>query len=130
MMMMMIAAPLLAGVAAAHTVSSWATNAPEPMLDGRCDDHASEAGPVALASGLTLYLRQTRDHVWLCYTAPPDSYAIADLRIESPDLERALNLHASAQLGEWLSDDRRPFPRLRPMSAGGRSQAGRRRPTI
>ena len=77
----------------------------EPMLDGRCDDHFEIARTWAVDGGVTAYLRQTADHVWLCFALPPDSHGTTDLRIEAPALPAALNIHASAQLGEWAADD-------------------------
>lgn len=77
----------------------------EPMLDGRCDDHIEIAQTIAAGPDITLYLRPTRDHVWICFTAPEGSFATVDVEVETPALGKALNLHASAQLGEWdLSD--------------------------
>lgn len=82
----------------------------EPMLDGRCDDHAGIAEATALG-GVTAYLLQTRDHVWLCFALPAGSHGTADVRIESPGLTVPLNLHASAQLGEWAADDPEAAPK-------------------
>ena len=77
----------------------------EPMLDGRCGDHVEIAQTMAVDGGVTAYVRQTKDHVWLCFALPPDSHGTTDLRIEAPSLVAALNIHASAQLGEWAADD-------------------------
>lgn len=77
----------------------------EPMLDGRCDEHVEIANTYAVDAGVTAYVRQTKDHVWLCFTLPPDSHGTTDLRVEAPKLAKALNIHASAQLGEWAADD-------------------------
>ena len=83
----------------------------EPMLDGRCDDHAEIAQTIAADAGATVYVRQTEDHVWLCFAVPEGSYGTLDLRIEAPRLRQALNLHASAQLGEWPADDPEAAPK-------------------
>lgn len=78
----------------------------EPMLDGRCEEHrAAGVQPQPVGNGVTAYLRQTANHVWLCFDVPQGSYAPLDLRLEAPRLQRAINLHASAQLGEWDADD-------------------------
>ena len=77
----------------------------EPMLDGRCDDHVEGARAIAADGGVTAYVRQTRDFVWLCFAVPEGSYATLDLRLEAPGLPKPANLHASAQLGEWIADD-------------------------
>ena len=75
------------------------------MLDGRCDDHAQAVREQPIGDGAAAYARQTEDHVWLCFAVPDGSYASLDLRIETPGLARPLNLHASAQLGEWPADE-------------------------
>jgi len=74
---------------------------PGPLLDGRCDEYenlAAQAHP--LRPGITLYLHQDHDHVWLCYTVPAGSFGTLDLRLQSPLQPAALNLHVSAQLGD------------------------------
>lgn len=83
----------------------------EPMLDGRCDDHVEIAQTIAADAGATVYVRQTKDHVWLCFAVPEGSYGTLDLRIEAPHLAKPLNLHASAQLGEWTADDAEAAPK-------------------
>src|SRR5688500_10722687 len=96
-------APLIAAAVQAAAV--------EPMLDGRCDDHRAGAAVAALGGGVSAYVRETRDHVWLCFALPPDSHGTTDVRIEAPALEAALNLHASAQLGEWAADEPSAAPK-------------------
>jgi hypothetical protein len=81
-----------------------AAAAAEPMLDGRCDDYAGTAA-VAELTGVKAYVRQTTEHVWLCFAVPEGSYASLDLTIQAPKLAKPLNLHASAQLGEWAADN-------------------------
>jgi hypothetical protein len=83
----------------------------DPILDGRCGDHVGIAQTMAVDGGATAYVRQTKDHVWLCFAVPEGSYGTLDLRIEAPHLRQALNLHASAQLGEWAADDPRATPK-------------------
>ena len=83
----------------------------EPMLDGRCGDHVEIAETRPVSGGVTAFVRQTKDHVWLCFALPPDSHGTTDLRIEAPALREPLNIHASAQLGEWAADDPNAAPR-------------------
>jgi hypothetical protein len=83
----------------------------EPMLDGRCDEYRPGAQAIELDHGVRLHLAQTRDHVWLCFSVPEGSYGTLDLRVESPQLANAMNLHASAQLGEWAADDPAAAPK-------------------
>jgi len=77
----------------------------EPMLDGDCSDHKAAVQAIPVRPGVDLFIRDTADHVWLCFTAPPESFATADVELQSPGLTTPLNLHASAQLGEWNSLD-------------------------
>lgn len=86
----------------------------EPMLDGECDEYSPAVGQ-ASAGQVSGFVRETRDHVWICFGVPEGSYASVDLRLEAPKLKSALNLHASAQLGEWAADD----PAAAPTSANG-----------
>ena len=73
-----------------------------PLLDGVCDEYPALAhARHRIADDVDLYLFQDRDYVWLCYTLPPDSFGMADLTLAAPGLEAPLNLHVSAQLGEW-----------------------------
>jgi hypothetical protein len=92
----------LAGLAAAVV---------EPVLDGRCDDHLEAGQKIAAEGGATAFVRQTRDFVWLCFAVPEGSYASLDLRLEAPGLRERMNLHASAQLGEWAADDPQAAPK-------------------
>ena len=91
-------------------LSALAATTLEPMLDGRCDEYAG-AETHALGGSVRMFLTQTRDHVWLCFAVPEGSYGTLDLRIEAPRLPKALNLHASAQLGEWVADDPAAAPK-------------------
>lgn len=76
-----------------------------PLVDGDCGEYAAlGAAPVAMAPGVDLFAYQDPHHVWLCFTVPPGGFGILDLRIEAPALAEALNLHVSAQLGEWPAD--------------------------
>lgn len=77
-----------------------------PLLDGACDEYTTLAQVRhQVSTDVTLYVFQDRDYVWLCYTLPANSFGMADLTIASPGLEEAINLHVSAQLGEWPADE-------------------------
>lgn len=77
-----------------------------PLLDGACDEYASlEHSEYRIADDVVLRLFQDRDYVWLCYTLPPDSFGMADVTVAAPGLDKPLNLHVSAQLGEWPAGD-------------------------
>lgn len=76
-----------------------------PMIDGRCDEYSGKnASQVKMDEAVTLHIYQDKHFVWLCYNYPEGSFGTLDMRIEAPGLEEALNLHISAQLGEWPAD--------------------------
>ena len=78
---------------------------PAPLVDGDCGEYAAlGARTDTIADGVLLHAYRDRDYVWLCYTLPADSFGSLDLRVESDALPQALNLHVSAQLGEWPAD--------------------------
>ncbi len=78
---------------------------PTPMVDGDCGEYAAlGARTDTIAEGVVLYAYQDRDYVWLCYTLPAQSLGMLDLRVESDALSQPVNLHVSAQLGEWPAD--------------------------
>lgn len=80
--------------------------AAEPMLDGSCAEHLELADSTyEINERMTLYISEREDHVWLCYTVPEGQMGMLDLTVDSPGLERPLNLHVSAQLGEWPAGD-------------------------
>lgn len=86
-----------------------------PTLDGACDEYAGlKAEMQPLGDNVRLLIFQDAANVWLCAALPPESYGTLDLVIEAPALAEALNLHVSAQLGEWPAND----PEAAPASAG------------
>jgi len=75
---------------------------PYPLLDGRCDEYpAVPHEQHVIARDVALFVFQDRDYVWLCVTLPPNELGALDLDIAAPGLAAPLDLHASAQLGEW-----------------------------
>lgn len=56
---------------------------------------------VAEGGGIPVFLFQDAHYVWLCYALPDESYGTLDLVVDSPKLAEPINLHVSAQLGEW-----------------------------
>lgn len=73
-----------------------------PLLDGDCSEYASLAQQtLQIAPGVELNVFQDSDYVWFCYGYPAGSYGALDLIVDAPGLEEPLNLHVSAQLGEW-----------------------------
>lgn len=78
---------------------------PAPMVDGRCDEYmALGAHRYEVADGVTLRVHEDDHYFWLCYDVPPGSMGLLDMRVESKALPESLNLHVSAQLGEWPAD--------------------------
>lgn len=95
---------LLAASAAAAAEKSGGPD--YPLMDGACDEYPALAqSRHRIADGIELFLFQDRDYVWLCYTLPQNSFGMADFVVDAPGLQKKLNLHVSAQLGEWPADE-------------------------
>jgi hypothetical protein len=93
---------LLAALAACTPKATSRTTPAYPLLDGRCDEYTSLAAEHHdVAPGVELFVFQDTSYVWLCYTLPHDAFGPLDLVVAAPGLDEPLNLHASAQLGEW-----------------------------
>lgn len=76
------------------------------MVDGRCSEASyAENESIELGAGVTLHHYIDEHYVWLCYDYLEGSYGTLDLELDTPKLERAINLHVSAQLGEWPADE-------------------------
>lgn len=85
-----------------------------PLLDGQCGEYdALDAREVEMSEQITLQVFQDASYVWLCYALPDDSYGTLDLTLRTTTLESPVNLHVSAQLGEWPAND----PDLAPQTA-------------
>lgn len=83
-----------------------------PLLDGRCDEYAAlGAARHAVVPGVDLFVFQDAHYVWLCYTLPADTFGALDLVLAAPTLAAPLNLHVSAQLGEWPAGDPAATPK-------------------
>ena len=77
-----------------------------PLLDGDCGEYAALAqAKHRVSDDVALYVFQDHDYVWFCYTLPANSFGMADLTVAAPALKKPLNLHVSAQLGEWPADE-------------------------
>lgn len=76
-----------------------------PLLDGDCADHrAAGLSARRLANGVELYVQQANGQVWLCTTLLPGDWGTLDLQLYTPRHPRGINLHVSAQLGQWPLD--------------------------
>jgi hypothetical protein len=73
-----------------------------PLVDGNCSEYSAlKATRLVVSKDVDLHIYQDQHFVWLCYTYPDGSFATADLKLTAPALTYAINLHVSAQLGEW-----------------------------
>ncbi len=73
-----------------------------PLVDGRIEDFQKlGVEPVQIDENVDLYLYQNDHNVWLAYTYPDGSYGTCDLYLSTEKLEEPVNLHVSAQLGQW-----------------------------
>ena len=82
-----------------------------PLVDGDCQEYAGlGVESINLTEGVDLFLFQDSHYVWLCYTYPPNSFGTMDLVLETDTLPASLNLHVSAQIGEWPADQKDEAP--------------------
>ncbi|MCE7993432.1 MAG: hypothetical protein HEP71_15705 [Roseivirga sp.] len=73
-----------------------------PLIDGQCTEYERlNAKTISLAHGVKLHIYQDQHYVWLCYCYREGSFGILDMKLETSQLDGPLNLHVSAQLGEW-----------------------------
>lgn len=87
------------------SVSANPSHKEPPMIDGQCDEY-SELGAMSMKidDAVTLQIYQNQHFVWLCYNYPDGSYGTLDMIVDAPGLKEAMNLHISAQLGEWPAE--------------------------
>ncbi len=87
--------PVLAGVSGAQAASY-------PHFDGKCTEYKSlKASAYKLPHNVGMSIFQDENYVWICLDLPPESYGALDLSVDAPGLKEPMNLHVSAQLGEW-----------------------------
>lgn len=85
-----------------------------PLVDGDCGEYEKlESRRLDASKDVPLRIYQDKHFVWLCYEYPDGSFATADLKLFTRDFPSGINLHVSAQLGEWPVDK----PDLAPKSA-------------
>ncbi|MGE0589950.1 MAG: hypothetical protein AB7O48_15335 [Cyclobacteriaceae bacterium] len=84
---------------------------PAPLVDGSIDDYkALGVKPVTIADSVNLYTYQNEHYCWLAYDYPEGSFGTMDLKLLSPSFQDTINLHVSAQLGEWMLTPDSPKP--------------------
>ena len=82
-----------------------------PLVDGSIDDFkALGVEPITIGYGVNLYLYQDQHYVWVAYDYPESSFGTIDLQLVAPALEDTINLHVSAQIGEWMVEEGTPRP--------------------
>ncbi len=73
-----------------------------PLVDGHIEEYAKlGVEPILLDPDVHLYFYQDDHYVWIAYDYNEGSWGTLDMEIESPNLDGPLNLHISAQIGEW-----------------------------
>ncbi len=82
-----------------------------PIVDGVANEYeALGAERIPLNNDVILYIYQDDHYVWLSYTYPEGSYGTCDLTLDTSELTEPINLHVSAQLGEWPANDPEAAP--------------------
>lgn len=82
--------------------NSTTTNPEPPIVDGFDNEYKSlNTESFKVSDNVTLQIYQNEHFVWLTYNVPEDSYGTMDMVLESPNLKEPINLHISAQVGEW-----------------------------
>lgn len=86
-------------------------NKGHPMVDGKKLEYKKLGiEPILIAENVHLYLFQNESYVWISYDFPKGSFGTLDMILESPKLESPINIHVSAQLGEWPINDPKKQP--------------------
>ena len=84
-----------------------------PLVDGNCSEYAKMASDsIQLSDDVMLHIYQDAHYVWLCYCYPKESFGTLDLQLISKKYLEPINLHVSAQLGEWPANN----PELAPQT--------------
>ncbi len=82
-----------------------------PLVDGNLEDFQGlGVEPIILSEEVSLYFYQNDHYVWVAYDYPEGSYGTLDMKVLCPNLADTLNLHISAQLGEWFLKEGAPQP--------------------
>jgi hypothetical protein len=76
------------------------------MLDNDCSEYSRlPATKIDAGKGIDLYIYEDAHYVWLCYTYPDNgSLGTLDMKLKTDALAAPLNLHVSAEIGEWPAD--------------------------
>lgn len=75
-----------------------------PLVDGDCQEYSrlkAKRLHLTVSKDVELHLYQDKYYVWMCYSYPDGSFGMVDLRLKTAIVPEPVNLHISAQLGEW-----------------------------
>lgn len=98
--------PILIAFLISSCQSDSGTNEAPPLVDGSIEDFkALGVIPTNLGPGVDLYFYQDKHYVWIAYDYPDGSWGTLDLKLKTEELDGPLNLHVSAQVGEWPLDN-------------------------
>ncbi len=87
---------------ACNQVKDFSSTLAPPLIDGFADEYEKlGVTPIGIADSVNLYFYQDDFFVWIAYTYPKGSYGTTDIDLETEKLANPLNLHVSAQIGEW-----------------------------
>ena len=76
-----------------------------PIVDGfNSEFNLLKSSKFQVSEDILLQLYQNEHFVWLTYNVPKGSYGTMDMVLETPNLSEAINLHVSAQVGEWYEN--------------------------
>jgi hypothetical protein len=77
----------------------------EPMVDGDCGEYKSlPATRLAIGSDGQLFIYDNEHYIWFCYLPGSPAITMLDLVLKTDRFPAGLNLHVSAQLGEWPAE--------------------------
>jgi len=81
-------------------------NLPEPpIVDGfNSEFNLLNANAYKISEEVVVQIYQNDHFVWLTYNVPEGSYGTMDMTLSAPNLRDPINLHISAQVGEWPSN--------------------------
>jgi len=82
-----------------------------PLVDGSIKEYSAlGVEPISLMDDVNLYIYQNQHYVWIAFDYPENSFGTMDLKMVTPNVADTINLHVSAQLGEWFTKKGSPKP--------------------
>jgi len=84
-----------------------------PIVDGfNSEFNLLEASKYPISESVMIQIYQNDHFVWISYNVPEGSYGIMDMILEAPNLNNPINLHVSAQVGEWPANQPELAPKV------------------